>query len=389
MKKVLMVLTSEFPPDRRVENEAEALINAGYEVHLACFTRKQLPERDVYHSVVIHRRKINTFYYKSLALLPAIKIVFRFWEPFLTQLIRQYTFDILHIHDLPLAKLGFRLKRKFGMKFILDLHENWPVLQQISEHTQHFPGRFFFSFSAWMKYERQAIEDADRIIVVIDEMKQRLVAMGIEESKIEVVQNTINTPGDLPFSARTENEQNDIILFYGGGITIHRGLQVVLQALSYLPVNSRIKFHIVGSGRYLPALKQLARDLKIEKRVVFLGHKPQQELYAELAKSDVAMIPHAKTDHTDHTIPHKLFQYMYYEKPIIATDCLPIQRIVNETNAGIIYKHDDPLALTKILQTIEENIDVFKTQYSVGKKWVQEKYNWQNDARKLVCFYKS
>ena len=388
MKKVLMVLTSEFPPDQRVENEAEALINAGFEVHLACFTRKHLPERDMHHSVVIHRRKISSFYYKSLALLPEIKIAFRFWEPFLTQLIRQHVFEVLHIHDLPLAELGFRLKRKFGIKYILDLHENWPVLQQISEHTQRFPGRFFFSFSAWLKYERQAVENADRVVTVVDEMKQRIVSMGVDASKIEVVQNTINIPEDLPFTKHTANVQDDIILFYGGGVTYHRGLQIVLKALAGLPSSSRIKFHIVGSGRYLPALKQLARDLSIENRIVFLGQKSQKELYVELAKSDIALIPHLKTNHTDHTIPHKLFQYMYYEKPIIATDCLPIQRIINETNAGVIYKHDDPVILTKVLQDIEKEKDMLKTQYSAGKKWVLEKYNWQNDARKLIGLYK-
>ncbi len=382
-----MVLTSEFPPDQRVENEAEALIEAGCEVHMACFTTRDIPLNDTHRSIIIHRKKISPFYYKSLALLPRCTIVFRFWQPFLSSLIREHSFDALHIHDLPLAKLGYELKKKYGIKYVLDLHENWPVLQQISEHTQHFPGRFFFSFPAWLKYEQQAARDADRVVVVIDEMKQRFVAMGIDHSKIEVVQNTISIPEDLPVTARAENEKDDILLFYGGGVTIHRGLQVVLHALAGLPDDSRIKFHIVGGGRYVSTLKQLAQDLKIENRVVFHGHKPQQELYAELAKSDVAIIPHMKTDHTDHTIPHKLFQYMYYEKPVIATNCLPIQRIVEETNAGIIYNHDDPVALTKVLQALEIDVAAFKAKHSTGKKWVLEKYNWQNDARRLVGLY--
>jgi len=387
-KKILMVLTSEFPPDRRVENEAEALTEAGYEVHLACFTRERLPKQDVYHNITVHRKKICSFYYKSIAALPVIKVAFFFWKPFLVQLIRQHAFDAIHIHDLPLAKLGFRLKRRFGIKYVLDLHENWAVLQQISQHTQHFPGSVFFSLPAWLKYERQAVADADRVIVVIDEMKQRFVAMNVDASKIEVIQNTINIPEDLPVAERAENEKDDVILFYGGGITFHRGLQIVLQALSKLPADSRIKFHVVGSGRHAEALKKMARDLNIENRVIFPGYKSQEELYADLSKSDVAIIPHLKTDHTDHTIPHKLFQYMYYQKPVIATNCRPIQRIVEETGAGVIYRHDDPVALAKILQTLETNVDAFKAQYGGGRKWVLEKYNWQHDARNLVCFYK-
>ena len=268
------------------------------------------------------------------------------------------------------------------------MHENWPVLQQISDHNNCFPGNLLFSFPAWMKYEQRAVEEADRVIVVIDEMKHRVGKMGGDASKVCVVQNTINIPEDLPVLERKQTEKEDIILFYGGGITRHRGLQVVLHAIAGLDSNSRIKLHIVGSGRYVSKLQQLVDELHIENRVVFHGRKSQQDLYVELSKSDIAIIPHQKTDHTDHTIPHKLFQYMYYEKPVIATNCAPIQRIVEETNAGVIYEHDKPEDLTKILQISESDINAFKKQYSVGKKWVLEKYNWQLDARKLVELYK-
>ena len=383
-----MVLTSELPPDRRVENEAEALIEAGFEVHIACFTRKNLPKFETYNSIKIHRKSINSFYYKTHALLPRIKTAFRFWEPFLTRLIHQYSFDAIHIHDLPLAELAYSLKRKYGFKYVLDLHENWPVLQQISEHTQRLPGRLFFSFSDWQKYEQSAVENADRVVVVIDEMKQRLSAMHIDDTKIKIVKNTINIPDDLPVVKRTLSEQDDIILFYGGGVTFHRGLQTVLQALSCLSPDSRIKFHIVGDGRYLPTLKKMTLELKIENRVVFHGYKSQQELYVELAKSDVALIPHIKTDHTDNTIPHKLFQYMFYEKPVIATNCKPIKRIVQETNSGIIYDQNNVSALINILQTLETDPMSFKAKYSNNRKWIFEIYNWKYDAQELINLYR-
>ena len=383
-----MVLTSEFPPDQRVENEAEALIEAGFEVHMACFTKKDLPLQEKYHSITIHRKSINSFFYKSMALLPRINIVFWFWKPFLIQLIQQNSIDVIHIHDLPLASLGNKLKKKYGVKYILDLHENWPVLQQISEHNHHFPGNLIFSFPSWLKYEQQAVKEADRVIVVIDEMKRRIERMGIDAAKIGVVQNTINIPDNLPVSKRSEAEKDDIILFYGGGVTLHRGLQIVLQAIACLPSDSRIKLHIVGGGRYIPKLQQIASELQVENRVVFHGRKTQSDLYVELSKSDIAIIPHIKTDHTDHTIPHKLFQYMYYEKPVIATNCTPIQRIIGETGAGVTYEHDKPEALTRILQIAERDIEQFKDQYSVGKRYVLDKYNWQQDAQNLVNVYK-
>ncbi len=41
--KILMVLDHEFPPDVRVENEIEALLEADHQVHIACYTMKKQP----------------------------------------------------------------------------------------------------------------------------------------------------------------------------------------------------------------------------------------------------------------------------------------------------------------------------------------------------------
>lgn len=35
--KILMLLDTEFPPDIRVENEAQSLIDAGHEVHILSY----------------------------------------------------------------------------------------------------------------------------------------------------------------------------------------------------------------------------------------------------------------------------------------------------------------------------------------------------------------
>jgi len=47
--KILMVLEGEFPPDNRVEKEAVSLIEAGHEVHIACYSKKNdlPPERSI------------------------------------------------------------------------------------------------------------------------------------------------------------------------------------------------------------------------------------------------------------------------------------------------------------------------------------------------------
>jgi hypothetical protein len=57
--RILMILDHEFPPDTRVENEIEALINSGNEVHIACYTREKRKSEDTFLGAIIHRKQIS------------------------------------------------------------------------------------------------------------------------------------------------------------------------------------------------------------------------------------------------------------------------------------------------------------------------------------------
>ena len=49
--KVGMILDQDFPPDDRPEKEALSLINAGYEVHLLCYTATQKALKENYKGI--------------------------------------------------------------------------------------------------------------------------------------------------------------------------------------------------------------------------------------------------------------------------------------------------------------------------------------------------
>ncbi len=54
--------------------------------------------------------------------------------------------------------------------------------------------------------------------------------------------------------------------------------------------------------------------------------------------NDVCLVPHHGNAHTDSTIPHKLFQYMLIGKPVIVNGCHPLKRIVEEIQAGFVFR---------------------------------------------------
>lgn len=385
--KILMLLETEFPPDVRVENEIVALAEAGHEVHLACATRKNRLEEERFGAAFIHRKNISSFVYRSSVGALKFPFYFNFWRKFISGLMSKEKFDAVHVHDLPLSIVGAEIKEKQGIPLIIDLHENWPGLLIISSHTRTIPGRLLCNIDQWKSYEKKYLLLADRVIVVVDEAAERLMKLSVPEKNIVVVSNTLNISGFPEPQVREKRSSGKKILIYEGGLTYHRGVQYVLHALSRIRhLSDRIEFRIVGAGNYLEELKSLSVRLQLNDMVRFYGWQPQKIVYEEIGKADLAVIPHIKSSHTDSTIPHKLFHYMYAGLPILASNCDPIERIINETSTGYIYKFDDVNELAGKIESLLITGSVLMPEN--GKKWVERKYNWEVDKKRLVLAYK-
>jgi glycosyltransferase involved in cell wall biosynthesis len=384
--KILMVLESDFPPDVRVENEILALTGEGHEVHLACSTRNNRPENDLFGNAIIHRRIISPFIYKSSVGCLKFPFYFNFWRKYISSLFKKEKFDVIHIHDLPLSRIGVEIKKKFNVRLVIDLHENWPALIKTAAHTQTIPGKLLSSNSQWIEYEKKMLPYADKVITIIEEAKERVARLGIDPEKICMVSNTINFE-NLSIKARTRNDDS-FVIFYGGAINRHRGLQIVLNAIKVnKSKNIDIRLWIVGDGSFRKTLEELTESLDLSSRVTFFGYKPFNEMLNILAEADAAIIPHIRTENNDASSPNKLYQYMYLDKPIITSDCLSLKRIINETKTGFIYKHDSVAELADLLEKLQKKPFLVNELKGNGKSAVMEKYNWSVDKQRLISAY--
>lgn len=381
-----MVLDHEYPPDIRVENEIETLIASGNEVHVACYTRINRKNIDSHKSATIHRKYIPNLIYKSSVACLKFPFYFNFWRSFLNKLLSKYNFDAIHIHDLPLAKVGYEFSLKYRIPFVLDLHENWPAMLRMATHTQSLVGKALSSNSQWESYERKYCEKASSVIVVVDEAKDRLIGAGINGDKIYVVSNTLNLNHFL--SPKTTPNNKFITLMYAGGISKHRGLQYILEGMKYLThLDKPVRFWILGTGSYIDELRKISIQYGVANQVSFKGWKNFEEMQSFFGKSDICLIPHVKSDHTDSTIPHKLFQYMYSGKPTIASNCLPIERILKSTQSGFVYTYNDAHHFANRVRQIAENTVLKNEMQQNGIDAVKERYNWKNDSKVLLKIY--
>lgn len=391
-----MILDNEFTGDMRVENEVISLVEAGHQVYVLCFNYGKKEPFEDYHGGQIIRVSINPKYKDKMKGLTNTFFdpYTRYWAKQIISYVKKYKIEALHVHDLVLLGGAIKAVKKLDNRIpiVSDLHENYPEALKYYKFSNTFPGNILISVPKWERTEIKWIEQADHIITVIEEAVTRYEKLGVDKNKITVVANYVNS--DEFLNAKTDHAilekfKGQFVISYLGGFDTHRGLESVIKAVPL--VKSEIpnfKLVLVGAGRNFEDLKQLTQSLNVEEQVVFEGWQSPSTLPTYISASSLCLIPHLKTGHTDNTIPHKLFQYMLLGKPVLSTNCDPLERIIKETNSGLIFTSNDEKELAKQIIFAYNNHEATKQMGENGIKAVKETYNWENTAKNLIDLYK-
>ncbi|MBT7469052.1 MAG: glycosyltransferase family 4 protein, partial [Candidatus Cloacimonetes bacterium] len=345
-------------------------------------------ENEIKHwnDAIIHQHKMSKFIYKTSVGALKFSFYFLYWKKLLTKIFQQYKFDAIHLHDLPLSKIADKFADKFQIPFILDLHENWPAALEIAVHTNTFLGKMLSSNKQWENYEKKYTKRADAVITVVEEMKNRICKLEIEENKISVLQNTIELENFIINANKKDDDK--INIFYSGGINYHRGLQIAIDAIKIIKEEyPEIRLQIVGSGSYEKILRQKVMTENLSNNVEFYGWKNYSEMMMMLQKAQIAIITHLRSIQTNNSSPNKLFQYMFSQKPIVVSDCDSVKRIVKKVGCGVVYKDKDSGDLAKKIKLLLKNDKLCQKMGNYGKVAVETKYNWQNSSKKLIEMY--
>ena len=82
-----------------------------------------------------------------------------------------------------------------------------------------------------------------------------------------------------------------------------------------------------------------------------------------------------------------MFEYMIAELPIIASNFLLWREIVEKNNCGICVNPLDPKEIAEAIEYLIEHPDEARKMGENGRKAVLEKYNWENESKKLLEIY--
>lgn len=387
MKKILMISQTVFPPDIRLEKEIRSLVKADYNVTVICnqYERDKTPKFE-YCDIIRIKALSNSFKLNKVINFPFF-LNPRYLLTVLTTIFR-FKPDYIHAHDLPMAPIAILFGKLFGLPIVFDMHENYPEALKVFEKKGLF-NLIFKNYRLAQTLEKLCIKYSDRIIVVVEENRERLKSLGVNPDKIFIVSNTvdlatftINTNCKINLS---EAQKSKKIVLYTGTVSPDRGLLTPIIGMKNLKDNKLNLFLlIVGEGVQKTYLNELVKKENLSDRISFMDWPGHNYIPSLINQSSICMIPQPSNDFINTTIPHKLFEYMAMGKSVLTSDAIPFKRIIQESGAGLTFKSEDP---EDFVQKLIKMIEFPEGWGKLGMKSVKEKYNWDRDAKVLINMY--
>jgi glycosyltransferase involved in cell wall biosynthesis len=387
--RILELYGEDYPWDVRVEKLLTGLAGGGHECHLLCRNLKRRPLREKSGEIHCHRvlpPESSSIVHKALSLPSPVNLL---WYRALKRVHAEAAPELIIVRDLPLAPLGIFFGRRHGIPVLIDFAENHPAMWDNVLASDRFPVRSWLMKNPTLarRMEKKVVGQADMMFVVVEEMRDHLLALGADPERIRIVSNTPPLRSMPDGHGETASGDKDLKLVFVGNLTRNRGLQQVLKAMAGLPAGGPgATFDIVGSGDYAGTLADLAGELGIADQVVFHGWVDNTRIPDLIGHCNVGVIPHLKTEHTDTTIPNKLFDFMALGLPVLVSDADPLRRIVDEEDCGTHFRCGDTKSLIDALLTFQSP-DRRRLQGTNGRQGVEKRYHWEFDlavAREAV-----
>lgn len=393
--KIGMVVDNELNGDVRVLNEAKYLVRKGFDVHVLCFTFGQPPRHEVIEGIRVTRAPIRKRIKNKLFALnnffPAYDLL---WERTIAAFLKQEKIDVLHAHDLYMARPAHLAVQGKGIPLVLDLHENYPAAVMTYKWATQFPYRLVTHPARWQKREPHYLQYADKIIVLSQNYRDQLLRKYpfLPKQAFTVYPNVpdLEAFSGYPVDPHILHKGSSFLLFYFGVIAERRGIFTSIEALRML-VQQGLDIKLLLIGRVDKSdqarLDDYLNDPVLKEALIHYPWKDIQYLPSYVHVSDVCLSPIFRNDQHESGVANKIFQYMLFGRPLLVSDCFPQKQIVTEEACGLSFESDNAADMAAKVVTLLKNPDVRKQMGENGKQAVRNKYNIEVAGQALVRMY--
>lgn len=276
--------------------------------------------------------------------------------------------DLLFISSPFLMPLAIIIKHRLGIPWIYDIYEDYYGLGI---------ERFIINF-----LELIFSKDALFLIATTESIKEKFN----RNSETVVVYSSIPTPKKEISNLESIKEKlgfdkEDIIISYIGKVSTQRGVDKLITAIENID-DSRVKLLIIGGPK--SELDELGNRIEYKNRVKILNEVPFDKIRVYYQLSDIGVIPFQPAPNHVKTLPNKLFEYVAYNVPVIASNIPEYMRAFPEESGALCFVDTtDPILISNKIVFLLSDENLRNKMVINAYKLFLKKYSWEVQESKL------
>jgi glycosyltransferase involved in cell wall biosynthesis len=308
----------------------------------------------------------------------------------LTGLIQKQKADVIHSSSNYLNGLaGAEAARKTGALAVYEMRGLWHLSRSVIE-----PG---YENSDHYRYceimELAAAHESHAVVTLSHALKQHLVRQGVDDNKIHVLPNAVDTDLFAPiqpdrYLVQELGIQNRVVVGFIGSLTGYEGIDILIQAVAALIEQGMpLSLLIVGSGYAEKALKDKAGASSASGHIHFLGQVPFEQIKSYYSVIDIFPFPRTNLPVCRLVPPLKILEAMAMGKAIIASDLPPLLEMVSNGQTGLICKTDDVTSLAETINILCSSEVLRQKLGEAARKWVLDARSWTEIVKNYLRVY--
>jgi colanic acid biosynthesis glycosyl transferase WcaI len=261
---------------------------------------------------------------------------------------------ILAMTDPPIAGLAGALVASLaGKPFVYNIRDMYPDMAVGGDIVKK--GKFI---SFWESLHRRALRKASRVIVLGDDMRDRIIAKGIAPERVVIVRDGATFPEQLP------SQQDPIVqeirsgfpfvALHAGNLGFYGAWDTLLKAAEILR-NENAGLVFIGDGANRARLEEAAKAANAQ-NVKFLPFRPFDQVQHVMMAGDVHIVT-IKRGLEGVVVPSKLYGILAAGRPVlvVAAKESDAARVIVDNGCGLVADPDDPEAVAQALRQLRSD----------------------------------
>jgi glycosyltransferase involved in cell wall biosynthesis len=296
---------------------------------------------------------------------------------------REFRPDVVHVHDLPLLRLGRMLAEESGAKLVYDAHEFYPY-----QYQDDFLVRF------WTERERADIHSPD-LTMTVNSFIADILEKFYRTGRVQVVHNA------APYERHLERREESrawltrgarppaggrlCVLLYLGGLAEERGAFELVEMLSLLPDHYLLA--IMGGGEVRGEIEERAARRGVAARMIFHGMLPREQVPGLVVGADVGLVTQKPVALCQiNCSPNRLSDYVMAGLALALSDLPFLRRFVETYDCGALFDPTDPRSMAETVRDLFEDPARFDRLRRNSLEAAKE-FNWDVEGGKFLRLY--